>query len=79
VLLTLSVVPRYHKAVTPTALRRLRKQLGLTQSRFAALVGVHLVTVKKWETGTLGMKPTTEKLIRLLVDQERQRARKRVR
>ena len=77
--LTSRVVPRYHLGVTPTAMRRLRKQLGLTQSRFATLVGVHLVTVKKWETGTLGMKPTTEKLIRLLVAQERQRLRKGVR
>ena len=37
------------------------------------------MTVKKWETGTLGMKATTEKLIRLLVAQERQRLRKGVR
>lgn len=65
--------------MTPGELRIIRKQLGLTQSQFAELIGVHVVTVKKWETGTLGMKATTEKLIRLLVAQERQRLRKGVR
>jgi DNA-binding transcriptional regulator YiaG len=77
--LTTAVALRYHLAVTPDALRRLRKRLKLTQPKFAALIGVHLVTVKKWETGTLGMKATTEKLIGLLVAQERQRLRKGVR
>lgn len=52
--------------MTPEALRRLRKRLGLTQSQFADLIGVHLVSVKKWETGAMGMRPTTERLIRLL-------------
>jgi DNA-binding transcriptional regulator YiaG len=56
--------------MTPQALRRLRKRLGLTQSQFAQLVGVHLVTVKKWETGVFGMRPTTERLIRLLAKEK---------
>jgi DNA-binding transcriptional regulator YiaG len=65
--LTRLVTLRYHRVMmTPEALRRLRKRLGLTQSRFADLIGVHVGTVKRWETGTLGMRPTTERLIRLL-------------
>ncbi len=56
--------------MTPDQLRRIRRRLGLTQSKFAALVGVHLVTVKKWETGRLGMRPTSDRLIRLLAAQQ---------
>ena len=52
----------------PSEVKRLRKRLGLTQSKFAALVGVHLVTVKKWETGMQGMRRPTEQLIRFLAD-----------
>ena len=52
----------------PAEIKRLRKRLGLTQSKFAALVGVHLVTVKKWEVGMQGMRRPVERLIRLLAD-----------
>jgi len=37
--------------MTSAQVKALRKRLGLTQSKFADLVGVHVVTVKKWETG----------------------------
>ena len=52
----------------PAEVKRLRKRLGLTQSKFAALVGVHLVSVKKWEIGLQSMRRPTERLIRLLAD-----------
>jgi DNA-binding transcriptional regulator YiaG len=52
----------------PAEVKHLRKRLGLTQSKFAALVGVHLVTVKKWEVGLQSMRRPTERLIRLLAD-----------
>jgi DNA-binding transcriptional regulator YiaG len=38
------------RLMTPTQVKALRRRLGLTQSKFADLVGVHVVTVKKWET-----------------------------
>jgi DNA-binding transcriptional regulator YiaG len=57
--------------MTPDEVRRIRKRLGLTQSKFATLVGVHLVTIKKWETGAMGMRNTTEALIRLLSTHKR--------
>jgi len=53
--------------MTPDEVRHARKVLGLSQSKFAALLGVHLVTVKKWETGAQGLRSTSERLIRLLV------------
>jgi DNA-binding transcriptional regulator YiaG len=55
--------------MTPDEVRHARKVLGLSQSKFAALLGVHLVTVKKWETGAQGLRSTSEQLIRLLVAQ----------
>ena len=57
----------------PAEAKRLRKRLGLTQSKFAALVGVHVVTVKKWEAGMQGIRTTAERLIRLLAARERGR------
>jgi len=66
--------------MTPDKVRRARKALGLSQSKFAALLGVHLVTVKKWETGAQGMRATADRLIRLLLAQkapERSRMRRR--
>jgi DNA-binding transcriptional regulator YiaG len=69
--LTSPGVLRYHRLVTPNAVKRGRKSLGLSQSEFAALLGVHVVTVKKWETGKLGMRQSTERLIRLVVNTKR--------
>jgi len=56
--------------MTPDEVHRARKALGLSQSKFAALLGVHLVTVKKWETGAQGMRATADRLIRLLLEQK---------
>jgi len=53
--------------VTPGAVRKLRRRLGLSQSKFAALLGVHKVTVAKWEVGMLGMSATTDRLLRVLM------------
>jgi DNA-binding transcriptional regulator YiaG len=62
--------------MTPDAVRRLRKRLGLTQSKFAALLGVHKVTVAVWEAGVksgreggMGMSATTERLLRIIAQQ----------
>jgi len=52
--------------MTPNAVRQLRARLGLTQTRFAALLGVHKITVAKWEGGTKGMSFTSKRLLRVL-------------
>jgi len=52
--------------MTPSEVRRIRRRLGLTQSAFAALLGVHEKTVTRWESGAVGMSATTQRLIRSL-------------
>lgn len=78
-LLTGLVAWRYHHRMTPTAVKRARQSLGLSQSRFAALLDVHVTTIKRWEAGKLGMHPSTDKLIRLVVETQGRapRARRR--
>jgi DNA-binding transcriptional regulator YiaG len=55
---------RTPNVLTPTAVRRIRKRLGLTLVEFAELVHVHWNTVAKWERGEVGMRPSTAELIR---------------
>ena len=47
-------------------MRRIREALGLSQRQFAERLGVHQVTVAKWETDAQGMRGPAERLIRLL-------------
>lgn len=52
--------------MAPQTVRRLRRRLGLTQSKFAAILGVSVLTVKRWEAGTTRVDGPAERLIRLL-------------
>ncbi len=63
--------------MTPQDVRRARKALELSQSKFAALLGVTVLTVKRWESGARGVRPPIAQLIRLLVTQHRAAPRKR--
>jgi DNA-binding transcriptional regulator YiaG len=47
--------------------QRLRKRLGLTQAKFARLLGVHRVSVARWESGASKVQAPMAKLIRLIV------------
>lgn len=42
--------------MTGAELRRRRQALGLTQTAIAKLLGVHAVTVSKWEIGMQGIR-----------------------
>lgn len=37
--------------MTPTEIIEIRQSLGVTQERFAALLGTTVVTVNRWENG----------------------------
>lgn len=55
--------------------KRIRRKLGLTQRAFAARLGVHAVTVAKWETDAQGMRGPAARLIMLLEKSARTKAR----
>ncbi|WP_370307574.1 helix-turn-helix domain-containing protein [Sinimarinibacterium flocculans] len=42
----------------PRDIKRIRERLGLSQAQFAQLVGVHAVTVSRWERGDPSTAPT---------------------
>jgi len=46
--------------------RRLRRRLRLTQAELAARVGVHKLTVSRWESGRGGVPEPTARLLALL-------------
>jgi DNA-binding transcriptional regulator YiaG len=57
--------------MTPAEVRRVRKRLRLTQREFAKLLGVHEITVAKWERGMQPMRNTHALLIRLVATRRR--------
>jgi DNA-binding transcriptional regulator YiaG len=52
--------------VTGAQVKRIRVALSLTQYEFARRLGVHPVTVAKWETDAQGMRGPAARLIALL-------------
>ncbi len=63
--------------MTGEEVRQIRKRLGLTQAEFARLVGVHLVTVSRWEKGALGIRESAAKLMKLLAKTKPRQKRSR--
>lgn len=45
--------------MTAQDVRRIRKQLGLTQVALAKALGVHSISVSRWERGAVRVQPTT--------------------
>ncbi len=43
--------------MTGAEVRQIRESLNLTQAQFASLLGVHAITVSRWETNTLTPNP----------------------
>jgi DNA-binding transcriptional regulator YiaG len=52
--------------MTGKQVRAKRRALGLTQDAFAKRVGVHHVTVSRWETEAVKVPEPVARLIRLL-------------
>ena len=50
--------------MTPSEIRQLRNALHMTQAQFAQLLGVHSLTVSKWERGLLEPSPYHVALMR---------------
>lgn len=49
--------------MTPAQIRSLRISINLTQEHFAQLLGVHSLTVSKWERGLLKPQPYHQALM----------------
>lgn len=63
--------------MTPAALKRIRRELGLTQQELAALVGVGRIAVARWETGARGISEPIARLVqRIRAEARGMRARK---
>lgn len=64
--MTGAIAFHYHWRMTGSKVRRVRQAMGLTQQQFADRLGVHKVTVAKWETDAQGMRGPAARLIALL-------------
>jgi putative zinc finger/helix-turn-helix YgiT family protein len=53
------------KLLTPSQIRRRRKQLGLNQGELAAKIGAAEGTISRWETGALIQSRTSDNLLRV--------------
>ena len=56
--------------------RRLRRAMGLSQTALAEQLGVHMMTVSKWERGVVGIpEPVARLLTRLAAEAKPKRKR----
>jgi len=63
--------------MTPDDLRRIRRALGLTQGELADELGVHQVTVARWEVGMRRIpEPVARLVVRILANSRRRKRRK---
>jgi len=58
--------PTPYYEYSPAAVKKLRKRCGVTQPRFALLIGVNLVTVQNWEQGKRKPSTAANALLRVL-------------
>ena len=63
------------RSMTCKQIRAIRDRLGLTQTELAERVGVARNTVTRWESGTLGIKESAARLLRMLAEQSGDRRR----
>lgn len=61
----------------PDEFKRLREALGLTQDQLAAELGVHRVTVARWETGEHKVPEPAARLLERLKADSKARKRRR--
>ncbi len=64
--------------MTPAALKRIRRELGLTQEELAARLGVQRETVARWETGVRRIAEPIARLVRRIAAEARGTAKRKV-
>ena len=65
--------------VTPEEFKRQREAAGLTQAALAGMIGVHPVTIARWETEMRRIPEMGARLLALIVEQKRAGEQKRPR
>jgi DNA-binding transcriptional regulator YiaG len=58
-------------AMTGAELKECRERLDLTQEQLAHEIGVHVMTVSRWERGTRKIQTPVEKLVREILRREK--------
>lgn len=61
--------------MTPARLKRIRRELGLTQEELAHRLGVRRVTVARWETGARGIAEPIARLVQRIAAEARGKRR----
>jgi DNA-binding transcriptional regulator YiaG len=64
--LDIELTKGYKSLVDGADVKRIRARLGLRQRELAEALGVHLVTVARWEVGTRRIPEPTARLIELI-------------
>ncbi|MDO8474593.1 MAG: helix-turn-helix domain-containing protein [Candidatus Rokubacteria bacterium] len=59
--------------VKPPELRRIRAEMGLTQTELAEALGVHRVTVARWETGERGIPEPVARLLQRIRSEKKRK------
>jgi len=59
--------------MTPTGLKRIRRELGLTQEQLARALGVDRVSVARWEGGTYRITEPMARLIQRIAAEAREK------
>jgi len=62
--------------MTGTDVQRLRRRLRLTQAALARKIGVHALTVSRWERGQVRVTEPMARLLRLLANMPTTRTKK---
>ena len=65
--LIVKIIASQKQKLLPEEIRFLRTFLGFSGSDFANKIGVSPETVSRWEKGKVSMKPTVERLLRVLI------------
>jgi DNA-binding transcriptional regulator YiaG len=63
--------------MTSAEFKRLREAAGLTQAALAGMIGVHPVTVARWETEMRRIPKMAARLLTLIVEQKHAREQSR--
>lgn len=63
--------------MTPTGLKRIRRELALTQAELAALLGVGRVAVARWEAGARKISEPVARLIQRILAEARGKGKRK--